>query len=248
MNYLIAGLGAGLVHAILYNPYDRALYLSIKNSTSFLNKSNWIQPFQGLNQSIFHRTLGSGLYFSVQSAIGKFTNNSLYIGLIGGIINALTLNPIAVIKYNCWGNYKLTFGQSTKNLYSNGGFKVFSKGMSSTMIRDIIFCSVYEKMRNKKSKNIFDELHNLSVGIAATVFASPFNYVRNIKYSTPPNVKCKNDIKILCELISNRNFRDLRLGWGTFRCGLGMVTGQLLYNNILRAITQLQSNNTGTTL
>lgn len=242
MDYLIAGLGVGLIHAVLYNPYDRALYLSIKNSTKFLDKRNWSHLFQGLNQSLFHRTVSSGLYFSVQSVISGYTNNSLYIGLTGGIINAVTLNPIAVIKYNCWGIKNFNFNQSILDLYKNGGLKVFSKGITPTMIRDVVFCCVYETGRNKKSKNVIDEMYNLGVGIIATVLASPFNYIRNIKYATPSNIRCKSDIRILHELVKNRNFRDLRLGWGTFRCGLGMMTGQFLYNRILKIISSKSMN------
>lgn len=239
MDYLIAGLGAGLIHAVLYNPYDRALYLSIKHSIKFLDRRNWSHPFQGLNSSLFHRTMSGGLYFSVQSIISRYTNNSLYIGLTGGVINAMILNPIAVIKYNCWSMKNFTFKQSILDLYKNNGLKVFSKGMTSTMIRDIVFCCVYEVYRNKKSKNIIDEIYNLGVGITATALASPFNHVRNIKYATPSNIRCKTDVVILYELMKNRNFRDLRLGWGTFRCGLGMMTGQFLYNHILKTITYL---------
>lgn len=237
MDYFISGVSTGLIHAVLYNPYDRALYLSVKNSTKFLNKNNWIHPFQGLNQSLFHRTLYGGLYFTVQSIVSKHTNNSLYIGLAGGIVNATILNPISVIKYNCWGHTNMPFIRSVSDLYRIGGLKVFTKGMSSTVVRDIVFCCAYETLRNKKSKSVLDEVYNLGVGITSTILASPFNYMRNIKYATPSNIKCKSDIRILYELIQNRNFNDLRLNWGTLRCGLGMVSGQLFYNTIFGHIT-----------
>jgi len=246
MDYLIAGLGTGLIHAIVYNPYDRALYLSVKDSRKFLDKNNWTKPFQGLGQSLTHRTLSSGLYFSIQSIISKHTNNPLTIGLVGGVTNAILLNQISVVKYNCWGKNNINFAQSISELYKNGGVRVFGKGMFSTVVRDVVFCCVYETMRNKKSVTpvlsnsdlkpkktglniIKDEVYNLGVGVTATILSSPFNYVRTIKYATPSNVKCKSDIRILFDLVKNRNFKDLRIGWGTFRCGMGMVTGQFFF-------------------
>lgn len=244
MEYLLAGFSTGLVQAIIYNPPDRALYLTLKKtidpntkySTSFLHWSNWTKPFQGLKQSLFHRTLNGGLYFSIQSVMSKHTDNNLYIGLVSGTTNAILLNQVSVIKYNCWGNNH-TFFESMKNLYKNGGYKIFTKGMSSTILRDIIFCTVYETCRKKNSPKytttIYDEIYNIGVGVSATVLSSPFNYIRNIKYATPSNEKCKSNYKLLRDLIRNKNYSDLRLSWGTLRCGMGMVTGQILYGKFL---------------
>jgi hypothetical protein len=257
MDYLLAGFGTGLIQAIIYNPPDRALYLTLKKtinvneqcSTKFLHRSNWTKPFQGLKQSLLHRTLNGGLYFSIQSMMSRHTDNSLYIGLVSGTTNAVLLNQISVIKYNCWntshktrnGN-DLTFFESMKNLYKDGGFKIFTKGMSSTVLRDIIFCTMYETCRKKNSPaytiTIYDEMYNLGIGVFATILSSPFNYMRNIKYATPSNVKCKSNFRLLCDLIKNKNYGDLRLGWGTLRCGMGMVSGQLIYGKILSFLEQ----------
>jgi hypothetical protein len=238
MEHFAAGLGTGLAHAVLYNPYDRALYLSVKNKTKFLDKQNHRHPFQGLHQSLFHRTVSNGLYFSIQSMMQQRTDNPLYIGLVGGVTIGTTLNPISVIKYNCWGKTDYTFSKSAKDLYTNGGLKIFSKGMISTVTRDVVYCCIYERWRKRNSNRFLDQVYNLGISVTATIFSSPFNYVRNVKYATPSNVKVDNDFKILYMLYKNKNYEDLRLGWGTLRCGLGMVTGQIIYGWMFNKITE----------
>lgn len=230
MEYLYAGIGTGFIQAVIYNPYDKALFLSIDKSRNFFDKHNWINPFRGLTQSIFHRTLTGGIYFSIQSALNEHTNNSLTIGLVGGMANAVLLNHISVIKYNCWEK-KITFTESISDLYKHGGFKIFKKGMSATITRDMVFCSVYEICRNKNNGTLLDEIYNLGVGITASILSSPFNYVRNVKYATPPHTVCRSDMDILKSI--SVNYRSLRIGWGTVRCSMGMVTGQFIYNRLL---------------
>lgn len=57
----LCGLISGVTQAGLLNPYDRALYLSIKTKTPFLSKSNFQSPYQGFLQSVGGRALSSGL-------------------------------------------------------------------------------------------------------------------------------------------------------------------------------------------
>ena len=56
-----AGLASGLACAALFNPWDRALFLSVIESRAFLSPSNFRQPFQGLGQTLVHRTVSNGL-------------------------------------------------------------------------------------------------------------------------------------------------------------------------------------------
>ena len=63
---LVCGLLAGVAQAGLFNPYDRALYLSVTNHRPFLHVSNWQSPYSGFLQSLGGRALAGGLYFPVE--------------------------------------------------------------------------------------------------------------------------------------------------------------------------------------
>jgi hypothetical protein len=53
----VAGLVCGLFQAGLFNPWDRALYLSVRDRRPFLHATNFKNPFQGFWQAIVHRTI-----------------------------------------------------------------------------------------------------------------------------------------------------------------------------------------------
>lgn len=105
------GLVSGLVQAVVFNPWDRALYLSVKESRPFTSFSNFQQPFSGLLQTIFQRAISAGLYFPLEQYFIEYfsqewtsnqSNNSHWIALAAGncagAINGLALNPLAAIK------------------------------------------------------------------------------------------------------------------------------------------------------
>jgi hypothetical protein len=62
----ICGLSAGVIQAGIFNPYDRALYLSVKDHRRFLHIANWKSPYSGFAQSIGGRALSGGLYFPLE--------------------------------------------------------------------------------------------------------------------------------------------------------------------------------------
>lgn len=53
----ISGLICGLFQAGLFNPWDRALYLSVRDRRHFLHPTNFKNPFHGFWQAIVHRTI-----------------------------------------------------------------------------------------------------------------------------------------------------------------------------------------------
>jgi len=63
---LVCGLLAGIAQAGIFNPYDRALYLSVKENRPFLSKANWASPYTGFFQSLGGRALSGGLYFPTE--------------------------------------------------------------------------------------------------------------------------------------------------------------------------------------
>ena len=57
------GLGAGVIQAGLLNPYDRALFLSVKERRPFLHIDNFRRPYQGFLQSVSGRAVRYFLKF-----------------------------------------------------------------------------------------------------------------------------------------------------------------------------------------
>ena len=66
---LSCGLISGLIQAALFNPWDRALYLSVKENRNFLNIYNFHDPFAGVLQTISQRTISNGLYFPLEDNV-----------------------------------------------------------------------------------------------------------------------------------------------------------------------------------
>lgn len=106
-----SGLISGAVQAVAFNPYDRALYLSITRNRDFLHLDNWRQPFQGFAQAFIQRTLTAGLFFPLEDFCRHLLNplrisltlKDVFIGKCAGALNGLILNPISVVKYRMWG-------------------------------------------------------------------------------------------------------------------------------------------------
>ena len=104
------GLVSGIMQAALFNPWDRALYLSVKHSRSFLHISNFKRPFEGLLQTITQRAISAGFYFPLEqlfmdrlqtdfggkSALRPYI--SFLAGTFAGMTNGLLMNPFTTIK------------------------------------------------------------------------------------------------------------------------------------------------------
>lgn len=108
---LNCGLGSGLLQACLFNPWDRALYLSVKYNRSFLLFENFSHPMAGVTQSVLQRAISSGLYFPLEEIclqslyFFSFPQNSyqrsmeiFFAGIVAGSFNGLLLNPLSRIK------------------------------------------------------------------------------------------------------------------------------------------------------
>lgn len=96
---LFASLICGAAQAGLFNPYDRALYLSVRDRTPFFHSNNWIHPYQGFSQAVVQRTISGGLYFFLQGETHRILDTYLHhlkltdteinfvIGLSAGALN-----------------------------------------------------------------------------------------------------------------------------------------------------------------
>lgn len=109
---ILSGLTAGVAQAGLFNPYDRALYLSVKNRTPFLTAENFRSPYQGFFQSVGHRALSGGLYYPLEQffmsllpadvLLDPGASGALYnfmAGTAAGSVNAFICNPFSAVKY-----------------------------------------------------------------------------------------------------------------------------------------------------
>lgn len=226
---LLAGLLTGISNTIIFNPYDKALYMQVKNNTTFFNKNNWIQPYTGISQSLIHRTISYGLYFPIYDFYKRnttFTNYKIILdSVLTGCTTSILINPINIIKYNKWNNISTKY-----NLF------ILTKGIKYTILRDSIFTLNYNYLNQKynKNKNI---LLDIILGCISTLCVSPINYCRNIVFSSQQKIYLKNIINnIRYEKISDIIFNKFNIGYGTIRIGLGISISKFMYENLLNNI------------
>ena len=107
LNILYCGLVSGVLQAGVFNPWDRALFLSIKEDRPFLRRKNFEKPMTGLVQSLFQRTVSGGLYFPLEDIFRnliseKFNESGVlgkfFAGTLAGGTNGILLNPASAIK------------------------------------------------------------------------------------------------------------------------------------------------------
>lgn len=103
------GILAGVAQAGVFNPYDRALYLSIKDDVHFLSPQNWKNPYGGFFQSVGGRALSGGLYFPLEHLYLRMldadeinSRNNLIAGTAAGATNACILNPLSAVKVSVY--------------------------------------------------------------------------------------------------------------------------------------------------
>lgn len=212
------GLMSGMIQAGVFNFWDRGLYLSVKHSRPFLRADNFRNPFTGLNQTIFQRSLTAGVYFPLEDIminnfpmLKKDENNdskaamifkTWMSGNITGAMNGMIVNPISAVKYNFWGKVECgseTFLSTSIDMFKQGGFRPFLVGMQATILRDVIFGGCFTMIRynisnnsdgkNRSKSSIEQTCINIYAGFIATMLSSPLNYVRNVHYATPPSEK-----------------------------------------------------------
>lgn len=129
-----------------------------------------------------------------------------------------------------------------------GGLRPFFVGASATVTRDLVFGGFFALFRNEirllesqKEGRMSNYVIDVFSASLATLLSSPFNYVRNVHYATPPNVPALSARTILFQLwrstLEKENLASalrhlqsrLRLGWGTARVGCGMAFGAQVY-------------------
>ena len=162
---IVAGLISGVTVAGIFNPWDRALYLSVLHSRPFLDRANFVAPYTGFYQALFHRTLSGGLYFPlydyfIPAYAAAFTayarrhpesnahprNHPILLhflaGNTAGAVSGVVLNQLTAIKYASWDGNR-GFLRTAAGMWAAGGLAPFFKGIAPTVLRDTIFGGVF---------------------------------------------------------------------------------------------------------
>eukprot|EP00419_Tripos_fusus_P052035 CAMPEP_0172818342 /NCGR_PEP_ID=MMETSP1075-20121228/13861_1 /TAXON_ID=2916 /ORGANISM="Ceratium fusus, Strain PA161109" /LENGTH=283 /DNA_ID=CAMNT_0013658701 /DNA_START=89 /DNA_END=936 /DNA_ORIENTATION=- len=156
----LVGMVVGVSLAGLFNPVDQALYLMILHRRPFLSRANFANPWEGLSQAVFIRTLSGGMFYPLFDvwngalsklfpptilAVPAFT--SIAAGQLTGLTNAILMNPMNAVKYQMWGKPMQSMRNTSQQMWKEHGGKAFTTGMGVTALRDAIFGGVYAGAR-----------------------------------------------------------------------------------------------------
>lgn len=254
------GLTAGVSQAGLFNPFDRALYLSVKNRKNFLHWENFQNPYQGFFQSVGHRALSGGLYYPLEQFFmtlppvsdtddcGAFSN--FLAGTAAGSANAFLVNPISAIKYKSWGReVNRGMAREAMEMLERGGLRPFFNGLFPTLFRDLVFGGCYTFLRFELQYRFqlsreYQWMANFAAAAMATVVSGPFNLARNEQYATRSRHVADTVSVVLTNFVEETKQQNtfsakcrhvqnrLRLGWGTARVAAGMTFGHFVYDKL----------------
>jgi len=259
----MSGFLAGMTVTAALHPWDRALYLSVIRNTPFLSGVNWQNPYGGLSQTLLGRSISSGVYFPMEQMCSQALGSHILGGQIASVIIGLVLNPLNLVKYQCWGQerYPASFKATALKLYGDAGPMVFWRGAFPTALRDCIFGVCFACRKSFQKEGEGNELPNFAVAVmcaaVGTTLSSPFNYIRNLAFAEPSwmeleSMKSKRAYwdRVCMEMLNDVRAQDtvaqalrclqarFRLGWGTLRVAIGMgLTDQAYrtYCNLLGA-------------
>jgi hypothetical protein len=210
-----SGLVSGTTCAVLFHPFDRAIYLSVKHNRSFFIRQNFSTPYHGVTQTIIQRAFLGSAYYFVQEQMKKYagpylknelqageTAQHIAIGFAAGSAHGLMTNTVSLVKAHAWSDPKHNFKSSAMEIYQAAGYKGFAKGMLASIARDTVYGCTYEVVRSNLQKPLaqlngdcslyFTEKHriflcNTTAACLSTILVSPLNHARTMKFSTPPN-------------------------------------------------------------
>ena len=255
----LCGLTAGTLQAAVFNPFDRALYLSVKNQTHFLSPANFTSPYQGFLQTVGGRALSGGLYYPLEHLFMTYVPTdagpwaNFCVGTGAGLANAIILNPTAAVRYKTWGR-DVNRGMLTEvsSMWRKGRIRPFTNGLTPTIWRDVIFGGCYTFLRLELQYHGLPPekqwLGNILAASVATIASGPFNLARNEQYATKsrqtaPSIQ--QVFRVLYQQVSsfptyaekwNHLQNRLRIGWGTARVAVGIAFGHWFYDEMMWAI------------
>lgn len=212
---VISGLSTGIISAIIFNPLDKAIYVSTTKNINILNRNAWHNMYSGVSYTILSKLITSGLYFTYIDYYSRHTNNNVEIALITTLCCSIT-NPIQLVKYNSWYN-DISIKTSTNNIIKNHGYKGFCIGIYALLMRDFIFNYIYLSLKVKDN-----HINNILTINGALIAVSPINVIKNKKYASNENIK---------NIIKNFNYNQLGISSSLLRFSVSFYFCQYLYDN-----------------
>lgn len=238
---LMSGVSTGIISTFIFNPFDKALYLMVRDNKSIFNKEIWKNPYHGVTQALLSRTLGYGVYFSIYDICREnLSMKNVLAGSVTGASMALVCNPINVVKmYNWNSNTSKGLIKMALEMKKKYGMQKFSYGLKYTISRDLIYSNIFYILNDgyNKEKSF---VKTMGIGCCATALSSPLNYCRNrLYYDFSKYISMKEIIQELhsdmyTKTISNKISYLINnkfcIGWGTLRVGFGMAVSKKIYD------------------
>lgn len=212
---VISGVSTGIISAILFNPLDKAIYISTTKNISILDRHAWHNMYSGISYTIASKLITSGLYFAYIDYYSKQCNNNAEIAVITTLCCSI-INPIQLVKFNSW-YHGISIKTSVNNIIKNHGYKGFGIGITPLLLRDFIFNYIYLTFKKKD-----DHMNNIMTISGALIVVSPLNVIKNMKYASNENIK---------SIIKNFNYKQLGITFSLLRFSLSFYFCQYLYDN-----------------
>jgi len=215
-NELSSGILTGIISGIIFNPIDKAIYLSTTKNLKITNKSIWRELYKGFEISILTRLINSGLYFSYIDYHSSISSSILSTSLILSTSCTIT-NPLQLIKFMSWYN-NISIIDTCHFIKNKYGYRGYLIGASSLFIRDLVFNYIYLSLKKKE-----DHINNICVVSLGLIIVSPLNLVKNKKYGSNESLR---------SIISNFKFSQLGISYSLLRMSVGFYMSQYIYDFI----------------
>lgn len=213
-NEVLSGVSTGIISAIIFNPIDKAIYISTTKNLSFFNKEVWSRFYAGTLNTIATRLITTGLYFSFLDSLSTKYSPLQTAVATSLVCNSLT-SPIQLVKFHSWYN-NVSLKDSISLIFKKHGIRGFGIGFVPIVLRDICFNYSYISFRKKD-----EHLYNLGVITASLIAVSPLNLIKNKKYGSNEPLK---------SIFSNFKFRQLGISQAVLRSSASFYFSQFLYD------------------
>eukprot|EP00759_Apiculatamorpha_spiralis_P008582 PhF_6_TR15517/c0_g1_i1/m.24143/K15103/UCP2_3, SLC25A8_9; solute carrier family 25 (mitochondrial uncoupling protein), member 8/9 len=260
----LSGLGSGVCCSAMLNPWDRALYLSVKERRPFLRVENFRNPYNGVVAATVSKITSHGMYFPLYDTFLDIHRSwidpshtvvlKFLAGNCAGSVNAVLTSPISAVKYRMWGMEQEAYIATATKMFRESGnsLRPFFRGLYPTVLRDTVWGGSFAILNHTLQSNDFVSSNILATfssatvaAVVATVLSAPLNYVRNKNFAAPLNERPPKPSEALKGLWKNMiqhqaPFWYLQerfgIGWGTLRVGVGMAISSELYRFFLRKL------------
>ncbi|ARF09727.1 mitochondrial carrier protein [Indivirus ILV1] len=149
LNNTISGGLSGLMASLIVTPVERIKILLQTNQKVNINQLTPKYLFKGLSATFTRETPGFAIYFNIYEGFKKYfyTNknqeipvfSSFIFGGLSGSAAWIFIYPQDCIKTRMQANINCTksFSQVVKEIYNDGGFKIFYRGFHYALMRAI---------------------------------------------------------------------------------------------------------------